>query len=1095
MAAPAAVLSILVNANTGSAVRGLVRVNQSLETTEKRTDKTKQALKTMAKAGAAIGAAGLVVGAQKSVKAAVDLEEQMNKTRVVFRGSEKDVLRWSKTTATSLGISRREALAAAGTFGNLMIPMGIARNEAAGMSRNFVKLAADLASFNNASPVDTLEALRSALSGETEPMRRFGADVRVAALEQFALSRGIKTSWSEMSNAQKTMLLYQKVLKDTKDAQGDFGRTSGSMANQQRVLKAQFDDIAAKLGGKLIPHLTKAMTWLTKFITQMEEERGAGGKFRHTIEDIAKAIEWLITAIGDVIAWLDKWGKKLRNAFFDTWKAVKKATGDAIAFILRRVADLFEVMAKIPIIGKKFRGVAEDINRAADKVDKLGENIDKLPIRKTLRLRVKLAMEDLSGVPRLQDLSGGPSGGPPSTRQMMDGIETGAKSKTRKWLLANMDKIAPLLGAPGSAKGSLGVAERIGHQFGLTTTSGYRPGDDGWHGQNRARDLAGPAGAMMSYARALFNRMGSRLLELIYTPMGVGIKNGKPVNIQSFYGSAVAADHYDHVHVAMQRGGGVGGTGSGDKVPALLEPGEFVMNRKATKAARPLLSALNSAIPRFQTGGAVSQWGQGISGGELPSLLAAIWQHAKPMLGATGPVPRFLRGVTKGSGNYAEWRPGTGTVHFSRAMGRALANPKSGNHNYALQTIFHELAHAWQDFGLTRREREGGADVWAGWAGPQILSKLGIRGSTAPYGYPAEANWVFKNRSRNWWQTQQFRGTRRGMAAGAAPGPLVARAAHAAGFRGANLLRAVAEAGGESGWNERAVGDGGWSKGLMQIYTKVHGWARSMNLFDPFVNMRAAKRIYDSQGWGAWHADHTPWISRARAAIAAMRSGRGGRGGGGGGGGRSAPFNTAPFAPGSGGVFGWGQETPFGSMPTSPLRQRIIDRHQRHVNRPNSVAARSEFFQNMFQTLSDRQGMGQALAALTPDKADDIRVAQEALASWTNWLEIAKQNNDTAAITSAAQNVKQWSDELASLTDATEEQNDLIQQQIAAQEAHTAAVTELKDQQKRNEALILSQSGALTAALIQTVNGGIGGNAGLGRQFPSSTGLGGLSRA
>src|SRR5687768_14133234 len=121
MAAPTAVLSILVSANTNNAVRGLVRVNQNLGATESKARKTTDALKGMAKAGIALGAAGVVVGAKKSIEAAVDLEEQINKTRVVFRGSEKDMLRWSKTTATALGISRREALEASGVFGNMLV--------------------------------------------------------------------------------------------------------------------------------------------------------------------------------------------------------------------------------------------------------------------------------------------------------------------------------------------------------------------------------------------------------------------------------------------------------------------------------------------------------------------------------------------------------------------------------------------------------------------------------------------------------------------------------------------------------------------------------------------------------------------------------------------------------------------------------------------------------------------------------------------------------------------------------------------------------------------------------------------------------------
>jgi hypothetical protein len=90
-------------------------------------------------------------------------------------------------------------------------------------------------------------------------------------------------------------------------------------------------------------------------------------------------------------------------------------------------------------------------------------------------------------------------------------------------------------------------------------TSGFRPGDKGWHGQNRARDYSnggGPTPEMMGFARTVAASIGKSLLELIYTPLGWGIKNGGRVGS---FGAAVDRDHYDHVHLALARGGKFGG--------------------------------------------------------------------------------------------------------------------------------------------------------------------------------------------------------------------------------------------------------------------------------------------------------------------------------------------------------------------------------------------------------------------------------------------------------------------------------------------------------------------------------------------------------
>lgn len=88
--------------------------------------------------------------------------------------------------------------------------------------------------------------------------------------------------------------------------------------------------------------------------------------------------------------------------------------------------------------------------------------------------------------------------------------------------------------------------------FGNVVTSAYRPGDDGYHGRNRARDYAG--GNMLGFAKYMAQRFGSKLTELIHTPLGFGIKNGQAVGL-GFWGKAVNDDHYDHVHVALADGG------------------------------------------------------------------------------------------------------------------------------------------------------------------------------------------------------------------------------------------------------------------------------------------------------------------------------------------------------------------------------------------------------------------------------------------------------------------------------------------------------------------------------------------------------------
>ena len=106
-------------------------------------------------------------------------------------------------------------------------------------------------------------------------------------------------------------------------------------------------------------------------------------------------------------------------------------------------------------------------------------------------------------------------------------------------------------GALGGGSATLNAMEALGNKHGLTTTSGFRPGDPGFHGANRARDLSNGGGEtpeMNKVANIMATQFGQSLTELIYTPMGFSIKNGAKTGLIS------PDNHYHHIHVAVAEG-------------------------------------------------------------------------------------------------------------------------------------------------------------------------------------------------------------------------------------------------------------------------------------------------------------------------------------------------------------------------------------------------------------------------------------------------------------------------------------------------------------------------------------------------------------
>jgi len=219
--------------------------------------------KAFVPAVAALGA--LTAAAVPAVQAASDLNETVSKTGVIFGNAAKEVLAFGDQTAKTLGISKQAALDAASTFGVFGKAAGLTGSDLAGFSTDFTKLAADLASFNNTTPEQAITAIGAALRGESEPIRQYGVLLSDAVLKQEALALGIYDGTGALTAQQKVLAAQAAIYKQTTDAQGDFERTSGGLANQQRILAASIQDLQASIGKALLPVVQAVLPYLTRF--------------------------------------------------------------------------------------------------------------------------------------------------------------------------------------------------------------------------------------------------------------------------------------------------------------------------------------------------------------------------------------------------------------------------------------------------------------------------------------------------------------------------------------------------------------------------------------------------------------------------------------------------------------------------------------------------------------------------------------------------------------------------------------------------------------------------------------------------------------
>jgi hypothetical protein len=293
----------------------------------------------VAAAGLAVAAVALAKFGADSVKSASDMQETVSKTETVFGKQADAVKKWGETTASAFGISSREALDGASTFGNFFDQIGIGQRRSAEMSKTWVEMSADLASFHNAAPVEVMESLASATRGEYDALQKFIPTVNAASVEQKALAMTGKDSADSLTNAEKAAATYALTLRDQGKAAGDFARTSGSLANQTRMLTAQWEDFKIKVGNALIPILTRLVGYITGTVIPTLE------RWWDKLAPAREAIAKVASAVGTIIGLIR--GGKWEQA----WGTFKTASNKALNTVGTNVRN-FATDRLIPAIGR-----------------------------------------------------------------------------------------------------------------------------------------------------------------------------------------------------------------------------------------------------------------------------------------------------------------------------------------------------------------------------------------------------------------------------------------------------------------------------------------------------------------------------------------------------------------------------------------------------------------------------------------------------------------------------------------------------------------------------------------------------------------------
>ncbi|EAE3064581.1 phage tail tape measure protein [Listeria monocytogenes] len=505
-----------------SANNNVRKLDNEIDKTTKNASSKFNTLKT---AIVTVGTA-LVVGAGKAMfNYASDTNESVNKVEVAFKNNAQSVKNWSKSTLDNIGLAQGTALDLAATYGDMSTSMGLNTKEAEKMSTSMVDLAGNLASFKNIDIDRANNALNGVFTGETEALKSLGIVMTQTNLEQFALETGAgkvaksstevakqniarekaqkklneaikehgknsleareaqsklqevqakshetaKVNLKDMSQEELVQLRYNYVMKQTKNAHGDFKNTSDQAANASRVFSESLKELASNAGQFLLPVITPLITKASDFTKKLSDipsaVKGMKEKFKPAFEVFESVKDFFKN---DLIPSAKELAKNMGPGFMEGGVLAFKALGGvlnatvipafkAVTKFTRDNPDSMRKLAKYATVGTAaflgFKLVTKTIDRVTDAIGNMNKKLLNIgPSATTGATEANVAMSTIGTTP-------GSSG----TGTML----AGSKSKTRLLTkattgLKSMGKVGKLASGVGVLGVGLSATELIG---------------------------------------------------------------------------------------------------------------------------------------------------------------------------------------------------------------------------------------------------------------------------------------------------------------------------------------------------------------------------------------------------------------------------------------------------------------------------------------------------------------------------------------------------------------------------------------------------------------------------------------------------------
>jgi hypothetical protein len=239
---------------------GLNKINAQIKGAEKTTEGFGGALGKVGGLMAGAFAVDTVIGYVDELrKTAVMLDTYNKKTQIVFAESAHIVEESATKQSADIGLARSQYKLLATDIGDLLVPMGFQREEAARVSVQLVDLSGALAEWSGGQKTATevSGSLRKALMGEYEELESVGVKLSEDIVKSKLAAQGKDKLTGAALEQAKAQAVLALIMEKSQDAQTAFAQNQDSLARQSARLSASFQTIKETLAASLIPLFEK----------------------------------------------------------------------------------------------------------------------------------------------------------------------------------------------------------------------------------------------------------------------------------------------------------------------------------------------------------------------------------------------------------------------------------------------------------------------------------------------------------------------------------------------------------------------------------------------------------------------------------------------------------------------------------------------------------------------------------------------------------------------------------------------------------------------------------------------------------------------